>query len=103
MNTKFEIWLNKVNEERKSYWDNNYSHKPYQPLTYRKGSKYIKIIDDGSVWGFVSMKDGWNKGVFVNEGDLMKAEGRNSAARWSRGNIFDGTDSWEYYGPTYLK
>ena len=103
MKTQFEIWLNKVNEERKSYWDNNYSHKPYEPLTYRKGSKFIKIIDDGSVWGFISMKDGMNKGVPVKEGDLMKAEGRNSAARHSRGNIFDGTDQWEYYGPTYLK
>jgi len=100
--TKFETWLNNVNEQRKSEWDAKFSYKPYEPLTYKKGNKYIKISDNGSIWGFVSMIDGINKGSVVKKGDLLKPAGRNQPARHSRGNIFDGTDAWEYYGPKYL-
>ena len=102
MKTNFEIWLEKVNEQRKQYWDSRYDYKPYTPLTYEKGNKYVKIIDDTTVWGFVSMKDGLNKGVPVREGDLLKPASWNSPAKHSRGNIFEGTDVWEYYGPKYL-
>jgi hypothetical protein len=48
------------------------------------------------------MVDGVNKGVPVKKGDLMKPAGWQSPAKHSRGNIFEGTDKWEYYGPTYL-
>jgi translation initiation factor IF-1 len=102
MKTEFEKWLDKVNEARKSYWATNFTYKPYEPLTYKKGSKFVKIFDGHSVWAFVSMKDGMHKGVWVTEGDLMKAESYSSAARHSRGNIFKGTDSWNFYGPNYL-
>lgn len=100
--TKFEIWLNKVNEQRKEYWDKKYAYKPYEPLKVEKGTKYIKLIDNSSVWGFVSMVDGFNKGVPVKKGDLLKPASWNSPAKHSRGNIFNETDVWEYYGPKYL-
>ena len=100
--TQFEIWLDKVNEKRKTYWNDNYNHKEYEPLTVSKGNKYMKIIDGGSVWGFVSMFEGVNKGSLVCKGDLLKPASWNSPAEHSRGNIFDGTDKWSYYGPTYL-
>jgi len=100
--TKFEIWLNKVNEERKQYWDENFSYKEYEPLAVERGRKYIKLSDDSSVWGFVSMVDGFNKGVGVKKGDLLKPADWRSPARHSRGNIFEGTDKWTYYGPAYL-
>jgi len=100
--TKFEIWLEKVNEERKEYWDNNYSYKEYEPLKVEKGRKYIKLIDDSSVWGFVSMVDGVNKGSSIKKGDLLKPANWNTPAKHSRGNIFEGTDSWNYHGPNYL-
>ena len=100
--TKFEIWLNKVNEQRKQYWDSKYDYKPYEPLKVEKGRKFIKLIDGTSVWGFVSMADGLNKGVPVQKGDLLKPASWNSPAKHSRGNIFNGTDVWEYYGPKYL-
>ena len=100
--TKFEIWLNKVNEERKQYWDEKFSYKEYEPLTVERGRKYIKLSDDSSVWGFVSMVDGFNKGVEVKKGDLLKPADWRSPARHSRGNIFKGTDKWTYYGPAYL-
>lgn len=100
--TKFEIWLNKVNEQRKQYWDSRYDYKPYEPLKVERGSKYIKLVDNTSAWGFVSMVDGLNKGVPVKKGDLLKPASWNSPAKHSRGNIFEGTDVWEYYGPKYL-
>ena len=103
MKTKFDLWLEKVNETRKEYWDCNFSYKPYEPLKVDKGRKYIRLWDGTSCWGFVSMVDGVNKGVPVKKGDLLKPAGWQSPAKHSRGNIFDGTDMWEYYGPTYLK
>jgi len=103
MKSKFDLWLEKVNETRKEYWDNNYSYKPYEPLRVEKGRKYIKLIDGTSVWGFVSMWDGINKGTPVKKGDLLKPAGYNAVAAHSRGNIFEGTDMWEYFGPVYLK
>ena len=101
--TQFEIWLKNVNKLRKLYWDKNYSYKEYQPMTAVKGKKYIKLLDDSSVWGFVSMFEGANKGSVVRKGDLLMAAGWSSPARHSRGNIFDGTDEWTFNGPKYLK
>ena len=100
--TQFEIWLDKVNKKRKEYWDKEYSYKPYTPLSVSKGKKYMKIIDEGSVWGFVSMWEGVYKGSLICKGDLLKAASWNSPAKHSRGNIFDGSDSWNFFGPNYL-
>ena len=51
---------------------------------------------------FVSMWEGVNKGSLVCKGDLLMPAGWSSPAKHSRGNIFDGTDSWSYFGPNYL-
>jgi hypothetical protein len=100
--TKFEIWLNRVNQERKEYWDTNFSYKPYESLTAEKGNKYIKIMDGTTIWAFVSMVDGENKGALIKKGDLLKPASLKTPAKHSRGNIFEGTDVWEFYGPKYL-
>lgn len=100
--TKFEIWFNRVNQERNEYWDTNFSHSPYQALIVEKGSKYIKIKDGSCVWAFVSMVDGVNKGAPIKKGDLLKPASWATPAKHSRGNIFEGTDMWEFYGPKYL-
>ena len=101
MKTQFEIWLDKVNEERKEYWDNNYSYKEYEPLITTKGRKFMKIYDGTSIWGFVSMFEGEHKGVPIKKGDLMMPASWQQAAKHSRGNIFEGTDSWTFHGPSY--
>ncbi len=100
--TQFETWLDKVNKKRKEYWDKEFSYKPYTPLSISKGKKYMKIIDEGSVWGFVSMWEGVYKGSLICKGDLLKPASWNSPAKHSRGNIFDGSDKWNYFGPNYL-
>lgn len=101
--TKFEKWLEKVNRERKEYWDEKYSYRPYLPLTYKKGRKYVKIIDDNSVWAFVSMENGSIKGSPIKIGDLLKPANWNTPAKHSRGNIFEGTARYSFWGPEYLK
>ena len=103
-NTKFEIWLDKVNKERKKYWDSNYDYKEYEPLSVSKGKKYMKIIDGSSVWGFVSMFEGVNKGSLVLKGDLLKPASWNSPARNSaRGNVLEGGFPIQWTGPLYLR
>lgn len=102
MTTKFDLWIEKVNKIRKEYWDSNFSYKEYEPLKIERGNKYIKLINDGSVWGFVSMVDGDIQGSPIKKGDLLKAASWRTPAKHSRGNIFDGTDKWTYYGPEYL-
>jgi len=99
--TQFEQWLEKVDKIRKEYWDKNFTYKEYTPLTYVKGRNYVRIMSEGSVWGFVVMKDNPKKGEIM--GDLLRAASYNSPAKHSRGNIFNGTDQWEFFGPKYLK
>lgn len=103
MKSRFQLWLEKTNETRKSYWDSNFSYREYEPLTYKKGGKWMKILDGTSVWAFIALTDGQFKGIPIKEGDLMKPASWASPAKHSRGNIFDGTDMWNYYGPDYLK
>jgi hypothetical protein len=102
MKTKFDIWIDKVNKERKTYWDKNFSYKDYTSLEISKGNKYMKIMDGTSVWAFVSMIEGSLKNSPIKPGDLLKPASWRTPAKHSRGNIFDGTDTWSYYGPSYL-
>ena len=99
--TQFEKWLSEVDEIRAEYWNKNFSYKEYSPLTYTKGRNYVKILSEGSVWGFVAMRDIPKKGEMM--GDLLRPANYNTPAKHSRGNIFNGTAQWTYYGPNYLK
>lgn len=94
-------WVNKLDTVRKTYWDGHYTYRQYIPLKVTKGTKFVKLIDDNSVWGFVCMFDGNYKGEVVKKGDLMKAAGRSAVAKGPRGNIFDGTADFTYQGPAY--
>jgi len=52
------------------------------------GRKYIKIVSNGSVWGFIII--GENDKQF-RRGDILKAAGWNAPARnFARGNILEG-------------
>ena len=71
-------------------------------LTTKVGRKFIKIIRDNSVWGFVAKDDGMHKGVPMKTGDVLKAAGWASPAKHTRGNIFDGKqDYFSWTGPDY--
>ena len=74
-------------------------------LTYKTGSKYIKVITrsaggGGSVWGFVVNTD---KDKKFKKGDILKAAGWAAPARnAARGNILKGGYPIDWTGPLYL-
>ena len=107
-NTQFEMWLEKVNEDFKKEWFTPNSHgdvtqMEYNPLTYIKGRKFVKVLKNHGVWGFVSMIDGLHKNSPVRRGDLLLAANYSTPAKHARGNIFDGTALYGMYGPHYRK
>ena len=69
-------------------------------ITIKEGNKYIKIIKENSVWGFIVNTDNDKK---FKRGDILKAAGWNAPARnAARGNIFENY-SVAWTGPHYLK
>jgi len=97
-----EKFIEKVNTEIKQYYETHLSNLTPQPMQMRVGNKFIKLISNGSVWGFISRYDGEYKGVPIKKGDLLKAASRDAPAKHSRGNIIDGTARYGVYGVTYL-
>ncbi len=72
-------------------------------IKHKIGKKYTKIIQGNSVWGFIANGDGVLKGIPYQKGDVFKAAGWASPAKWQRGNIFDGNQNYfRWTGPDYL-
>ena len=70
-------------------------------LEVKEGQKYIKVISNRSVWGFIVKGDTDKKFL---KGDILKAAGYNAPARnAARGNIVDGGYKIQWTGPLYLK
>lgn len=70
-------------------------------VSVKYGQKYVKIIRENSVWGFIVNTD--NDKVF-KKGDILKAAGWNAPARnAARGNIYDDDYYIQWTGPLYLK
>lgn len=69
-------------------------------ITVKTGKKYIKIIRDNGVWGFIVNTD---DDKLFKKGDILKAAGYNAPARnAARGNVFEEY-SVAWTGPHYLK
>ena len=81
-----------------------YTHQKVLGISLKPGRKFIKVVRDNSVWGFVSLVDGMHKGAPIKVGDIMKAAGWRAAAKHSRGSIFDAEmhKSFSWTGPNYL-
>ena len=73
-------------------------------LTLKPGRKFIKVVEDNRVWGFVAKVDGTHKGIPMLKGDILKAAGWSAPAKHSRGSIFDKDfhKSFSWTGPNYL-
>jgi hypothetical protein len=97
-----DAFIAKVNLEIAEYYAASLSNLNVPVLEMRVGTKFIKLIKDGCVWGFISRYDGDYKGVPIKKGDLMKAASRDSPAKHSRGNIIDGTAAYGVWGVNYL-
>jgi len=65
----------------------------------QEGRKYIKILTNRSVWGFIVKGDDKK----FKAGDILKAAGFNAPARnKARGNILEGGYTIQWTGPLYL-
>ena len=79
------------------------SYRECKPILVN-GRKFIKVIEDNSVWGFIAKKDGEHKGLTMKAGDVFKPAGWAAAAKYTRGNIFDNNTDWfAWTGPNYLR
>ena len=75
----YQIWADScgINQKRVDEFNTSFD--------VRSGNKYIKIINSGSVWGFVCLYDDHK----FQRGDILKPAGFNAPARnFARGNIF---------------
>ena len=104
----FDSALNRLVENiHKDYakWSNRVEYKKgieTVDITIKPGRKFIKIIRDNSVWGFVVIDDGMHMGFPIVRGDVLKAAGWRAPARHTRGNIFDNNqDYFSWTGPDY--
>ena len=89
-NNRGDRYLSKV-------WVESYE-KFVAGLEYRPGRKYLKIISDNSVWGFINVKN-----ENFKEGDILKAANWNAPAlNKARGNIFNDNYEISWTGPKYL-
>jgi hypothetical protein len=95
-------FLDKVNAERKEYYEKADMPNQYQELTVEIGNKFIRLWQGTGCWGFISRVDGDLKGSPIKKGDLLKAATWKAPAKHARGNIIDGSARYGVYGPEYL-
>jgi hypothetical protein len=68
-------------------------------FTTETGKKYVKVVTEGSAWGFVVIND---TGKF-KKGDILKASGWNAPAKnFRRGNVLEGNYIVKWYGACYI-
>ena len=91
-------------QENYDKWGSRSGISKKMNLSLKPGRKFIKVVHDNSVWGFVSLVDGEHKGAPIKRGDIMKAATWRAAAKHSRGSIFDAEmhKSFSWTGPNYL-
>ena len=67
-------------------------------LGYIPGRKYLKVVTEHSLWGFINIKN-----TKFKEGDILKGAGYNAPAlNKARGNIFNDNYEIAWTGPKYL-
>ena len=67
-------------------------------IGYLPGRKYLKIISENCVWGFINLKN-----ENFKEGDILKAANYNAPTlNKPRGNIFNDNYKIAWTGPLYL-
>ncbi len=67
-------------------------------LGYIPGRKYLKVVTEKTLWGFINLKN-----TNFKEGDILKGAGYNAPAlNKARGNIFNDNYEISWTGPKYL-
>jgi len=91
-------------QEDYNKWGSRSNIDKKMDLSLKPGRKFIKVVHNNSVWGFVAKVDGVHKGVPMLKGDILKAATWSQPAKHSRGSIFDKEmhKSFSWTGPNYL-
>ena len=91
-------------QEDYNKWGSRANIDKKMDLSLKPGRKFIKVVHNNSVWGFVAKVDGVHKGVPMLKGDILKAATWSQPAKHSRGSIFDKEmhKSFSWTGPNYL-
>ena len=72
-------------------------------LKLSHGRKYIKVMENNRVWGFIAVTDGVLKGIPYKFGDVFKAASWRAPAKHVMGSIYlDRTDWFHWTGPMYI-
>ena len=106
--TSFDEAVNNLLGNIQADYDNwrdgvKYGSMKKMNLYLKPGRKFIKIVNDNSVWGFIAKVDGTHKGLPMKKGDVLKPAGWRAPAKHTRGNIFDDNqDYFQWTGPNYL-
>ena len=91
-------------QEDYNKWGSRANIDKKMDLSLKPGRKFIKVVHNNSVWGFVAKVDGTHKGLPMLKGDILKAATWSQPAKHSRGSIFDSEmhKSFSWTGPNYL-
>tara|TARA_B100001248_G_scaffold255383_1_gene235055 strand:- start:25979 stop:26317 length:339 start_codon:yes stop_codon:yes gene_type:complete len=96
----YENWTTQNGKREISSYSQGVLDNFYDNVQVKQGKKYIKIIRENSVWGFIVATDNHPK---FRKGDILKAAGWNAPAMNApRGNILDGGYTVRWTGPLYL-
>jgi len=89
----------RIIEDYENFMDNPKMRADFKEgISYLPGNKYLKIVTEKSVWGFINLKNKKFK-----EGDILKAAGwRAPALNQARGNIFNNNYTIAWTGPLYI-
>lgn len=95
----YATWTNKSFKDGDTERGKERTAKFADSISVNIGNKYIKIVKDGSVWGFVVNTENDKKFKY---GDILKAATWATPARNApRGNVF-GEYEIRWTGPNYL-
>lgn len=78
------------------YMNNNFPNNQKDSFEMQYGSRYVKVVRNGSAHCFVD----------ISNGDVLKSASWNAPAKKARGNIFNsdnGLSGMDHYGAKYLR
>jgi len=82
---KFELFLKKWEERTLPHFKRVLTNLEWNPITYSKGKRYMKVIHDNSIVAFVD----------ISTGDIYKPASWSKPAKHVRGNIYSDQNGME--------
>jgi hypothetical protein len=100
---EFDTSVSKLLENINKNYHKSFPLNKDMVLSLVAGRKFVKVVQDNSVWGFIAKNDGEHKGLPMKKGDVFKPASWRAAAKHVRGSIFDTNTNWfRWTGPNYL-